>query len=185
MNFKTPITQSDIEKMRAGDIVYLSGIIYTGRDQAHKKMVEAIEHNETLPFDFEGQVIYYVGPTPAKEGRPIGSCGPTSSYRMDSFALPLMKKGLKVMVGKGDRTDEFISQMIDQKAVYLQAVGGAGALLSKKVLSSKVIAYDELGPEAIHKLEVKDFPVIVTYDIYGGNMVKDEVEKYRTINIEK
>ncbi|MFA5471464.1 MAG: FumA C-terminus/TtdB family hydratase beta subunit [Acholeplasmataceae bacterium] len=185
MNFRTPITQKDIEKMRAGDIVYLSGIIYTGRDQAHKKMVEAILNKEDLPFDFEGQVIYYVGPTPAKEGRPIGSCGPTSSYRMDPFALPLMKKGLKVMVGKGDRSDEFIKQMIEQKAVYLQAVGGAGALLSKKVISSQVIAYEELGPEAIHKLEVDEFPMIVTYDMYGGNMVKDEVEKYRTIEIEK
>lgn len=181
MKITTPITKKDIKKMKAGDMVYISGIIYTGRDQAHKKMVESIEKNEPLPFDFDGQVIYYVGPTPAKEGRPIGSCGPTSSYRMDPFALPLMEKGLKVMIGKGDRSDTFIKDMINQNAVYLQAVGGAGALLSKKVLKSEVVAYEELGPEAIYKLEVKDFPVIVTYDIYGGNLVKDEVKKYKTI----
>lgn len=184
MKFTTPITNSDIKKMKAGDIVYISGIIYTGRDQAHKKMVEAINDKKQLPFDFDGQVIYYVGPTPAKKGHPIGACGPTSSYRMDSFAQPLMNAGLKVMIGKGDRSDEFIKDMIDQKAVYLQAVGGAGALLSKKVIKSDVIAYEDLGPEAIHRLEVKDFPAIVTYDIYGGNLVKDEVNKYKTIDVD-
>ena len=183
MHIKTPIYEDTIRRMKAGDIVYISGTIYTGRDQAHKKMVEAIENNEPLPFDFTGQVIYYVGTTPAKSGQPIGSCGPTSSYRMDPFAKPLMEKGLKVMIGKGDRSDEFIKEMIEQKGVYLQAVGGAGALLSKKVLKSEVIAFPELGPEAIHKLEVKDFPVIVTYDLYGGNLVKDEVNKYKTIEL--
>ena len=183
MYIKTPIYEDTIKRMKAGDIVYISGTIYTGRDQAHKKMVEALNANQPLPFDFIGQVIYYVGPTPAKSGQPIGSCGPTSSYRMDPFAKSLMEKGLKVMIGKGDRSDEFIQEMIKQKAIYLQAVGGAGALLSKKVLKSEVIAYPELGPEAIHKLEVKDFPVIVTYDIYGGNLVKDEVNKYKTIEL--
>jgi fumarate hydratase subunit beta len=183
MHITTPIQLADIEKMHAGDMVYISGVIYTGRDQAHKKMVEAIKKNKKLPFDFEGQVIYYVGPTPAKDGRPIGSCGPTSSYRMDPYSQILMKKGLKVMIGKGDRSDQFIKDMIEEKAVYLQAVGGAGALLSKKVITSEVIAYEELGPEAIYKLEVKDFPVTVTYDIYGGNLVKDEVNKYKTIEI--
>jgi fumarate hydratase subunit beta len=183
MHITTPITLSDIEKMHAGDMVYITGVIYTGRDQAHKKMVETIKKGDKTSFDFEGQVIYYVGPTPAKEGRPIGSCGPTSSYRMDPYSLVLMEKGLKVMIGKGDRSDQFIKDMIDQKAVYLQAVGGAGALLSKKVITSEVIAYKELGPEAIYKLEVKDFPVTVTYDIYGGNLVKDEVNKYRSIEI--
>ncbi len=184
MHITTPIRLKDIEKMHAGDMVYISGVIYTGRDQAHKKMVDALNQGEKLPFDFEGQVIYYVGPTPAKEGRPIGSCGPTSSYRMDPYSLPLMEKGLRVMIGKGDRSDQFIKEMIGQKAVYLQAVGGAGALLSKKVIKSEVIAYEELGPEAIYKLEVKDFPVTVTYDIYGGNLVKDEVNKYRSIEID-
>jgi fumarate hydratase subunit beta len=183
MHITTPIKLKDIEKMHAGDMVYISGFIYTGRDQAHKKLVEVIKQGKELPFDFEGQVIYYVGPTPAKDGRPIGSCGPTSSYRMDPYSLPLMKKGLKVMIGKGDRSDQFIKDMIEEKAVYLQAVGGAGALLSKKVITSKVIAYEELGPEAIYKLKVKDFPVTVTYDIYGGNLVKDEVNKFKNIDI--
>lgn len=169
--------------MRAGDVVYISGVIYTGRDQAHKKMVEAVNNKEALPFDLKGQVIYYVGPTPAKPGNPIGSCGPTSSYRMDPYSLTLMKEGLKVMIGKGDRSDEFIRDMIGQHAVYLQAVGGAGVLLSKKVLKSDVVAYEELGAEAVHRLEVKDFPAVVTYDIYGGNLVKDEVEKYKSIEI--
>ena len=183
MKITTPISNDDIKKMRAGDIVYISGHIFTARDQAHKKLVETIEQGEQLPFDFKGQIIYYVGPTPAKENRPIGSCGPTSSYRMDPYAIPLMKKGLKVMIGKGDRSDAFIKDMIAEQGVYLQAVGGAGALLSKKVIKSEVIAYEALGPEAIYKLEVVDFPVIVTYDIYGGNMIKDEVNKYKTIDI--
>lgn len=183
IKYTTPITEVDIKQMRAGDFVYISGVIYTGRDQAHRKMVEAIENKEALPFDLNGQVIYYVGPTPAKPGNPIGSCGPTSSYRMDPYSLPLMKAGLKVMIGKGDRSDEFVQDMIGQNAVYLQAVGGAGVLLSKKVLKSEVIAYPELGAEAIHRLEVKDFPAVVTYDIYGGNLVKDEVEKYKSIDV--
>jgi fumarate hydratase subunit beta len=184
MKLTTPIQESDIKKLKAGDIVYISGIIYTARDAAHKRLVDAIEQNDSLPIDFNGQVIYYVGPTPAKENRPIGSCGPTSSYRMDAYALPLMKKGLKVMIGKGDRSDEFIEQMIDQKGVYLQAIGGTGALLSRKVKKSEVVLYEDLGPEAVHKLEVEDFPAIVTYDIYGGNLVKDEVKKYQSIKID-
>lgn len=184
MKLTTPILAKDIENLRAGDIVYISGTVYTARDAAHKRLIETIEQGKSLPIDFLGQVIYYVGPTPAKENRPIGSCGPTSSYRMDAYALPLMQKGLKVMIGKGDRSDEFIMQMIDQKGVYLQAIGGTGALLSRKVKKSEVVLYQDLGPEAIHKLEVEDFPAIVTYDIYGGNLVKDEVKKYQTIDIE-
>ncbi|MCF7930822.1 MAG: Fe-S-containing hydro-lyase [Acholeplasmataceae bacterium] len=183
MKLKTPITPKDIMKMRAGDIVYISGTIFTGRDAAHKKMVETLNQGEQLPVDFDGQVIYYTGPTPAKPDRPIGSCGPTSSYRMDAYSVPLMKKGLKVMIGKGDRSDDFILDMINEQAVYLQAVGGAGALLSRCVIKSEIIAYKELGPEAIYQLEVKDFPAIVTYDIYGGNLIKDQVKKYQTIEI--
>jgi len=122
-----------------------------------------------------------IGPTPAKPGRPIGSCGPTSSYRMDAYSTPLMKKGLKVMIGKGDRSDAFIKDMIAENAVYLQAVGGAGALLARCIVKSEVVLYPELGPEAIYKLEVKDFPAIVTYDVHGGNLVKDEVNKYKSI----
>jgi fumarate hydratase subunit beta len=183
MKLTTPIYLKDIEKLRSGEIVYISGIIYTGRDAAHKRLVETIEKGEDLPIDFNGQVIYYVGPTPAKENRPIGSCGPTSSYRMDSYSTKLMEKGLKVMIGKGDRSDEFISDMIIHKGVYLQAVGGAGALLSRKVIKSEVILYHDLGSEAIYQLEVKDFPAIVTYDIYGGNLIIDEVKKYQEIKI--
>ncbi|MCK9235279.1 MAG: FumA C-terminus/TtdB family hydratase beta subunit [Acholeplasmataceae bacterium] len=179
MYLTTPITQDDIKKMKAGDLVYITGTLYTARDRAHQKMVDAVNNQDELPFDFEGQIVYYTGPTPAKPNEPIGSCGPTSSYRMDPYALPLMKAGLKVMIGKGDRSDTFIEQMIDQKGVYLQAVGGAGALLQQKVISSEVVAYESLGAEAIRKLEVKEFPAVVTYDIYGGNMVKDEVKKYQ------
>jgi fumarate hydratase subunit beta len=184
MHIKTPIQSHDIERMRAGEIVYFSGVIYTGRDAAHKRLVEALSRGETLPIDFKGQVIYYVGPTPAKEGRPIGSCGPTSSYRMDAYSTQLMEIGLKVMIGKGDRSDQFISDMIQHKGVYLQAVGGAGALLSRKVKESSIVLYPDLGSEAIYKLVVEDFPAIVTYDIYGGNLIIDEVRKYQTLNIE-
>jgi len=180
MKVHTPITENDIKNMRAGEIVYISGIIYTGRDAAHKRLVDTLERGEKLPIDFKGQVIYYVGPTPAKPGRPIGSCGPTSSYRMDAYSTKLMKEGLKVMIGKGDRSDAFISDMINEKGVYLQAVGGAGALLSRKVKTSEVILYHDLGAEAIYKLEVEDFPAIVTYDIYGGNLIVDEVKKFQT-----
>ena len=181
MKLKTPISKHDILNMKAGDIIYFSGVIYTGRDSAHKKLTEALEQGLELPIDFNGQVIYYTGPTPAKPGRPIGSCGPTSSYRMDAYSTPLMKKGLKVMIGKGDRSDAFIKDMIAEGAVYLQAVGGAGALLARCILTSEVVLYPELGPEAIYKLEVKDFPAIVTYDVHGGNLVVDEVNKYKTI----
>ena len=184
MNIKTPVKSQDIEQMKAGDIVYFSGIIYTGRDAAHKRMVEALSKGETLPIDFHGQVIYYVGPTPAKSGRPIGSCGPTSSYRMDAYSSTLMDIGLKVMIGKGDRSDQFIHEMIEKKGVYLQAVGGAGALLSRKVKESTVVLYPDLGSEAIYKLVVEDFPAIVTYDIHGGNLIADEVKKYQTISFE-
>lgn len=180
MKLNTPIDSITIRKLRAGDIVYLSGTLYTGRDQAHKRLVEALEKEGKLPIDFQGQAIYYVGPTPAKPGRPIGSCGPTSSYRMDKYSSVLMKEGLKVMIGKGDRSDAFISDLIREEGVYLQAVGGAGALLSRKVVKSDVVLYEDLGSEAIFKLEVIDFPAIVTYDMHGGNLIRDEMAKYQT-----
>ncbi|RJX26943.1 MAG: Fe-S-containing hydro-lyase [Acholeplasma sp.] len=185
MKVTTPITENDIKNMHAGDIVYLSGMIYTGRDAAHKRLVESLHQEGKLPIDFQGQVIYYVGPAPAKPGRPIGSCGPTSAYRMDAYATELMKQGLKVMIGKGDRSDAFIQDMIKEKGVYLQAVGGAGALLARKVISSNVVLYEDLGAEAIYRLEVKDFPAIVTYDIHGGNLILDEVKKYQTQPLEE
>ncbi len=183
MKLHTPITEQNIIEMKAGEIIYLSGTLYTGRDSAHKRMVESLRLGKKLPVDFHGQAIYYTGPTPAKENRPIGSCGPTSSYRMDAYSLPLMKQGLKVMIGKGDRSDDFIKDMIEQKAVYLQAVGGAGALLSRKVVKSEIVAYDDLGAEAIYKLEVIDFPAIVTYDIHGGNLITDEIKKYNQLKL--
>lgn len=185
MNIHTPIDSNTIKKLKAGMIVYITGDIYTGRDQAHQRLVDSLSKEGKLPIDFHGQIIYYVGPTPAKPGRPIGSCGPTSSYRMDFYAKALMHAGLKVMIGKGDRSEDFIKDMIEEKAVYLQAVGGAGALLSKKVVKSEVVLYHDLGAEAIYKLSVVDFPAIVTYDIYGGNLIVDEVNKYKTIDIDQ
>jgi fumarate hydratase subunit beta len=167
---KTPIFDDVIRSLHVGDEVTISGIIYTARDAAHKKLVETIQQNQPLPFDFSGQVIYYVGPTPAKPNQPIGSCGPTSSYRMDRFSPTLMEQGLKVMIGKGERSEEMISEIKKQKAVYLIAIGGIGALLSKTVISSEIIAYPELGPEAIRKLEVKDFPAIVAIDSNGNSI---------------
>lgn len=181
MKLTTPITQSNIEKLKAGDIVYFTGTFYTARDSAHKRMVEEISADNKLPVDFRGSVVYYTGPSPAKPGQPIGSCGPTSSYRMDEYALLLMKKGLKIMIGKGYRSNSFIKEMIKQKAVYLQAVGGAAALLAQKVKKAEIVAYSDLGPEAIYRLEVKEFPAIVTYDIYGGNLIKNEVKKYSNL----
>ncbi len=179
----TPIKEEDIAMLKAGDIVEISGVIYTGRDAAHKRLIEDIRLNKPMPFEFKGQVIYYVGPTPAKPNRPIGSCGPTSSYRMDAYAKTLMAHDLKIMIGKGDRSDDFIKDMIHHQGIYLQAVGGAGALLSRRVKKSEIIAYHDLGAEAIYRLEVDHFPVIVSYDIHGGNIVKDEIAKYQTIQV--
>lgn len=180
----TPIMDKDILQLKAGDLVEISGVIYTGRDAAHKRMIDDLKNDRPLPFDFMGQVIYYVGPTPAKPNRPIGSCGPTSSYRMDAYANELMRHGLKVMIGKGDRSDEFITDMIKNKGVYMQAVGGAGALLSRRVLQSEVIAYHDLGAEAIYKLTVDHFPVVVSYDAHGGNIVKDQIAIYQSTKID-
>lgn len=182
VKLKTPITAEKIKTLHAGDLILISGTIYTGRDAAHKKLVQLLDEHKPLPIDLSNQVIYYTGPTPAKDGRPIGSCGPTSSYRMDPFADKLMNIGLKVMIGKGDRSDKFIEDMLFHKGIYMQTVGGAGALLSRRVRKSKVVAFPELGPEAIYELEVEDFPVIVTYDIYGGNLIEDEVRKYQSID---
>lgn len=162
----TPIKERDVLSLKAGDKVLLSGTIYTARDQAHMRLIK----EDSLPFNIEGAVFYYVGPTPARPDQVIGSSGPTSSYRMDTLAVPLMKKGLKMMIGKGNRSEDFRLAMIEQKSVYLIATGGAGALLSSKILSSKVIMYDDLGTEAIRELEVKDFPCFVAYDVFGNQI---------------
>jgi len=168
----TPLTDLVRTSLRVGDEVLITGTIYTARDAAHKKMVDAIKRGQKLPFDFEGQVIYYVGPTPPKPGEIIGSCGPTSSYRMDAYSPILMEKGLKVMIGKGERSDAMAEEIKKQKAVYLIAIGGIGALLSKTVKSSELIAYPELDAEAVRKLEVVDFPAIVAIDSLGQSIFK-------------
>jgi len=166
----TPITTEMITSLKVGEEVLISGTIYTARDSAHAKLVNAIKTNKSLPFNFAGQIIYYVGPTPAKPGQAIGSCGPTSSYRMDKFSPILMEQGLKVMIGKGERSLEMVEEIKKQKAVYLIAIGGIGALLSKTVLASEIIAYPELDAEAIRKLTVVDFPAIVAIDSTGNSL---------------
>lgn len=176
-----PITNEQISKFQAGDVLYLSGVVYTARDAAHKRLVELIEKKEQLPIDVNGSAIYYVGPTPAKPGRAIGSCGPTSSYRMDAYSEQLMMKGLKVMIGKGPRSDEYRKQLVENKAIYLSAIGGAAALISESVKKCDLVAYEDLGAEAIYRLEVEDFYTIVTYDIYGNDLY--EINKKRWGNL--
>ncbi len=161
-----PIKEEDLRDLRAGDAVLLTGKMLTGRDAAHKRMVEAIK-NGSLPFEIAGQTIYYVGPCPAKEGAVIGSCGPTTSYRMDPYAPTLMDNGLKAMIGKGGRSKEVVDAIVRNGCVYFAAIGGAGAMYSERVKSAKVIAYDDLGTEAVRELTVEDFPVIVAIDTSG------------------
>jgi fumarate hydratase subunit beta len=173
-----PLTEESINELRAGDYVYLSGIIYTARDAAHKRMDEALNAGEELPLDIKGITIYYMGPSPAREGRPIGSAGPTTASRMDKYAPRLLDMGLKGMIGKGRRSDAVRDAIIRNGAVYFAAVGGAGALLSKAIVSSEVVAYDDLGTEAIRKLEVVDFPAIVVIDKTGANLYDMAKEQY-------
>ena len=166
-----PITDNSvIENLKAGDFVLISGVIYTARDAAHKRMVEALKEGKELPFDVKGQVIYYAGPAPAKPGKPIGSVGPTTSYRMDPYAPILIEAGLKGMIGKGTRSKEVIEAMKKFKAVYFGAVGGAAAYLARCVKSAEVIAYEDLGPEAVRKLVVEDFPAFVVNDVHGNDL---------------
>jgi len=166
-----PITDERvIENLKAGDLVLISGVIYTARDAAHKRLVEALDRGEELPIDLKGQVIYYAGPAPAKPGKPIGSVGPTTSYRMDPYAPRLLKEGLKGMIGKGTRSKEVIEAIKRYKGVYFGAVGGAAAYLARCVKSAEVVAYEDLGPEAIRRLVVEDFPAFVVNDIYGNDL---------------
>lgn len=178
-HIETPVTDEVIEKLRAGDRVYITGYLYTGRDSAHKKLIELVQTHKKLPIDVKGQFIYYVGPTPARPGKPIGSAGPTTSYRMDSYAPTLHNLGLKGTIGKGSRSEEVKESLKKNKAVYLAAVGGAGALISQSIESSEVIAYSELGPEAIRRVKVKDFPCIVINDMYGGDLYQQGKKQYR------
>ncbi len=177
-NITLPLTEDNINDLKAGDYVYLSGIIYTARDAAHKRMDEALNKKEALPIDVNKNTIYYMGPSPAREGRPIGSAGPTTASRMDKYAPRLLDLGLKGMIGKGRRSEAVVDAIIRNNAVYFAAVGGAGALLSKAIISSKVVAFDDLGTEAIRELEVKDFPVIVVIDKEGNNLYDIAKEKY-------
>lgn len=173
-----PLTEEIISDLKAGDYVYLTGTIYTARDAAHKRMDEALNNGVALPVDIVGQTIYYMGPSPAREGRPIGSAGPTTASRMDKYAPRLLDLGLKGMIGKGRRSDAVRDAIVRNGAVYFAAVGGAGALLSKAIVSSEVVAYDDLGTEAIRKLEVENFPVIVVIDKTGANLYDMAQEQY-------
>ncbi|GFI01759.1 fumarate hydratase class I, anaerobic [Lachnospiraceae bacterium] len=174
-----PYDDQVAKELHSGDYVYITGTIYTARDAAHKRMYEAIEQGKELPFDINHNVIYYMGPSPAREGRPIGSAGPTTASRMDKYAPSLLDLGLKGMIGKGKRSDDVKQAIIRNGAVYFAAVGGAGALLSKSIINSEVIAYDDLGTEAIRKLQVKDFPVIVVIDSDGNNFYETAIEQYK------
>lgn len=173
-----PYDEETAKQLCCGDYVYLTGTIYTARDAAHKRMYEALEQGQELPFNIKNNIIYYMGPSPAREGRPIGSAGPTTSSRMDKYTPVLLNLGLKGMIGKGKRTDEVKHAIVQNSAVYFAAVGGAGALLSKSILSSQVIAYDDLGTEAIRKLQVKNFPVIVVIDSKGNNLYETAIKAY-------
>ena len=178
---KAPISDEDARSLHAGDYVYITGTIYTARDAAHKRMYEALEKNEELPVKMQNNIIYYMGPSPAREGRPIGSAGPTTASRMDKYAPSLLDLGLKGMIGKGKRSQAVKDAIIRNGAVYFAAVGGAGALLAQRITKSTVIAYDDLGTEAIRELEVKDFPVIVVIDSEGNNLYETAVEQYNKI----
>ncbi|MDA8228064.1 MAG: Fe-S-containing hydro-lyase [Desulfitobacterium hafniense] len=179
VRLETPLIKEKVAKLKAGDNVLISGIIYTGRDAAHKRMIEALKKGEELPFNVKDQIIYFVGPTPAKPGQVIGSAGPTTSGRMDAYSPLLIAEGLTGMIGKGLRSGEVIEAMKEHGAVYFAAIGGSGALLAKKIEQAEVIAYPELGPEAVHRLVVKDFPAIVIIDSEGNNLYDEGKAKYR------
>lgn len=175
---QAPLTDEVVMSLKAGDNVLISGVIYTARDAAHKKLVELMDKNEPLPIDLQGQFIYYVGPTPAKPGQAIGSAGPTTSGRMDVYTPRMLEKGMKACIGKGLRSQAVKDALQKHKGVYLAAVGGAGALLSKRIKKSEVVAYPELGAEAIHRLEVEDFPATVINDVYGNDLYAEGAKAY-------
>lgn len=174
----TPLRNQEVEKLKAGDEVFITGYIYTARDQAHKRMIDSLKKGEKLPFDIHGQILYYVGPAPTPPGEIIGSAGPTTSGRMDSFTPQLLQEGLKGMIGKGERSPEVIQAIIANKGIYFAAIGGAGALLKKCIKTVENIAYEDLGTEAIRKLWVEDFPAIVVNDTQGNDLYRTEKNKY-------
>jgi len=178
IRLKTPLSDADVEKLKAGDKVFLNGVIYTGRDSAHKRLFDLLKEGKPLPVDLKGQVIYYVGPAPAKPGQAIGSAGPMTSGRMDAYSPRLMEIGLKGMIGKGMRKKEVVEAMKKYKAVYFAATGGAGALLAKAIKKAQVVAYEDLGPEAVTRLEVEDFPVIVVNDTKGNDLYQQGMQQY-------
>ena len=175
---ETPLTDEVVEGLKIGDNVLISGTIYTARDAAHKRIVDLIEKGEEPPFDVKGQIIYFVGPTPPKPGKVIGSAGPTTSYRMNAYTPTVIAAGQKGMIGKGEMGPDVVAAMKKHKAVYFAAVGGAGALISKAITEAEIVAYEDLGAEAVRKLTVKDFPAIVAMDCEGGNLYKEGIAKY-------
>ena len=174
-----PLSDADVENLQIGDQVFITGTIYTARDAAHKRLVELLDEGKQLPIDVQGQIIYYVGPTPAKPEQIIGSAGPTTSYRMDPYSPRLLAEGLKGMIGKGTRSKEVKDAIKEQKGVYLAAVGGAAALIAKSIKKAEIVASPDLGAEAIRKLEVQDFPAIVVNDCHGGDLYEEGVKKYK------
>ncbi len=179
IHLRTPLQDDDLKKLKIGDKVLITGIIYTARDAAHKRLVDLIEAKKELPFDIKGQIIYFVGPAPAKPGMPIGSAGPTTSYRMDSYSPILLDAGLKGMIGKGPRSKEVIDSMINNKAVYLAAIGGAAVVMAQSIKAAKIIAYEDLGTEAIRELQVETLPCIVANYVYGNDLFDEGVRKYK------
>ena len=175
----TPLDDAAVAKLKAGDQVSISGVLYTARDTAHKRLVDALDAGQSLPFDMKGQVIYYVGPSPAKPGNVIGSAGPTTSYRMDAYAERLMEKGMKGMIGKGMRDKKVIEAMKKHKCVYFAAIGGAAALIARSIKAVEVIAYEDLGPEAVRRMEVEDFKAVVINDIYGNDLYEMGKAQYK------
>lgn len=178
ISIKTPLDDQTVKQLKAGDKVLLSGVIYTARDAAHIRLIDTLKRGDKLPIDLAGQIIYYVGPAPAKPGQVIGACGPTTSYRMDGMSPALIALGLRGMIGKGTRDQAVIDAMIKHGAIYFAAIGGAGALIAKSVVASEVVCYDDLGPEAIRRLTVKDFPAIVVIDADGNNLYQTERARY-------
>ena len=173
-----PLSDADVESLKIGDRVLITGAIYTGRDAAHKRLIDLVQAGKPLPIDIQGQIIYYVGPSPAKPGRAVGAAGPTTSYRMDAYAPELIRLGLKGMIGKGARGQHVRDAMEEFKAVYFAAIGGAGALMAQAIKKAEIIAYKDLGPEAIRRLEVEEFPVIVVNDVRGNDLYEEGVKKY-------
>lgn len=174
IQLETPLTEEKVRDLEAGDTVLITGTVYTARDAAHARLVDALEAGEELPFEIDGQVIYYVGPAPAKPGKPIGSAGPTTSYRMDPFAPRMIKEGLRGMIGKGYRNEEVVEAMKEEGAVYFGAIGGAAALIAQRIKEAEVIAYNDLGTEAVRRLEVEDLPVLVVIDTEGNSLYKTD-----------